>query len=380
MAAVTGLDGVARYDAFRPVRSLKVALKAMCPDLVVPCDERVVADLHALHALEPAEGDLRRLIERSLGAPARYATTLSRAATLGLAAADHIAVPETRLLLSEADVLAWCREQPLPSLLKTDGSWGGAGVTLVRGPEAALAAFRRMSKPLATWRAAKFLLSNRDPFPAAEWWRRERSPVTAQAFVEGSPANIMVACWEGRVLASASAKVLDTAKQFGAATIIRLADHTGMESAADRLVRRLGLSGFCGLDFVIDANDDAHLIELNPRATQLGHLMLPGGSNLAEALFNRLRDAPETAVIPPAIVPDTVALFPQAWLSESASSWLPSAYLDIPWDEPGLVAELRRRPWEKRSPLARATDIVLRRPNPAHQLAGCLTAVPTACG
>lgn len=377
LAVVNGVQEVARYRAFAPTRSLAAALQAMRPDLVVPCDERAVADLHALHGSPSADDFLRRLIERSLGAPAGYATTLSRGESLALAVQEGIRVPATRVLLSEADVHAWCAERPLPGLMKTDGSWGGAGVTLVDSPATAIAAFRRMSRPIAAWRAAKFVLSNRDMFPLAEWLRRGRSPVTGQDFVGGSPANIMVACWKGEVLATVGTKVIDTAKQFGAATIIRLVKHDGMEFAAKRMVGRLKLSGFCGLDFLIDDDtDEACLIELNPRATQLGHLQLVSGPNLASALLDRLPGEKPAAVRTPAIVQDTVALFPQAWLSESAARWLPSAYHDIPWDEPALVAELRRRPWERRSLLARLTDIMLRRPDPARQLAASLDVLP----
>lgn len=377
LAAVSGVHEMSRYKAFAPTRSLAAALLAMRPDLVVPCDERVVANLHELHGSASSNDFLRQLIERSIGAPAGYAMTLSRGASLALAVEEHIRVPETRVLRSEADVLAWCGERPLPGLMKVDGSWGGAGVILVESPASAVAAFRRMSKPIATWRAAKFLVSNHDPFPLAEWRRGDRSPVTGQDFVQGVPANIMVACWEGEVLASVGVKVIDESKRFGAATIIHPVEHDGMELAAKHIVRRLGLSGFCGLDFLIDeSTDEACLIELNPRATQLGHFQFASGPSLAAALLSKLPGEKLPAAVSPAIVQDTIALFPQAWLSESASSWLPSAYRDIPWDEPALVAELRRRPWERRSVMARLTDIVLRRPDPARQLAESLGVTP----
>jgi hypothetical protein len=375
VAMVNGVRAVFNYSAFRPSRSLAVALRALRPDLVVPCDERSIAHLHALQRDErrragPDGGFLCRLIERSLGKPETYGATLDRGAVLALAAREGIRVPPSRVLRSEAEVRAWGAERPLPALLKANGSWGGAGVILVYSPAAAVAAFRRMSRPIATWRALKFLLSNRDPFPLAEWLRRERRVVIGQDFVPGQAANIMVACWEGEVLATVSATVLDTAKQFGAATVIQLGPHEGMEIAAQRVVRGLGLSGFCGLDFVIaDDTGEPHLIELNPRATQLGHLQLAPGCSLATLLLRRLRG--ET--LPPKdslqISPETVAFFPQAWLSRSATPLLPSAYHDVPWEEPELVAELLRRPWDIRSPLARLAGRLLHRPDPEELLA-----------
>jgi hypothetical protein len=50
-----------------------------------------------------------------------------------------------------------------------------------------------------------FLLSNRDPFPLRGWLDRTRPGVIGQDFVKGRAANIMVACWQGEVLASVGA-------------------------------------------------------------------------------------------------------------------------------------------------------------------------------
>jgi glutathione synthase/RimK-type ligase-like ATP-grasp enzyme len=377
VAVVNGVREVFHYAAFRPRRSLAASLRALRPDLVVPCDERSIAHLHALQRYERrhagADSDfLCRLIERSLGNPQTYGATLDRGAVLSLAIREGVRVPPSRVLRSEAEVRAWCAERSLPALLKANGSWGGAGVILVDSAATAITAFRRMSRTIATWRALKFLLSNRDPFPLAEWLRRERRVVIGQDFMQGQAANIMVACWQGEVLATVSAIVLDTAKQFGAATVIQLGRHEGMEIAAERVVRGLGLSGFCGLDFVIAGDTgEAHLIELNPRATQLGHFQLAPGWSLASILLRRLRG--ET--LPPKASlqtsPQTVAFFPQAWLSRSAAPLLGSAHHDVPWEEPELVAELLRRPWDIRSPLARLAGRLLRRPDPEKLLADC---------
>lgn len=56
---------------------------------------------------------------------------------------------------------------------------------------------------------------------------------------------------------------------------VRLIDHSEMAQAACKLAQRLELSGFHGLDFVLEADSGAaYLIELNPRCTQLGHLSI----------------------------------------------------------------------------------------------------------
>ncbi|MGC2065825.1 MAG: hypothetical protein WA641_06270, partial [Candidatus Acidiferrales bacterium] len=34
---------------------------------------------------------------------------------------------------------------------------------------------------------------------------------------------------------------------------------------------------------------------------------------------------------------DTIALFPQEWIRDPASTFLQSAYHDVPWDKPDLI-------------------------------------------
>ena len=281
LLSVSSVREVFKYAALSPMEALAGAMRAMKPDIVVPCDDRALAHLHALHAALPASDGLRQLIERSLGDPAGYAAVRSRSRALELAARDGSLEPASRELRSETDVRDWCANRPLlRAVIKADGTWGGAGVEMVDSLTSALAAFRRMSRPLATWRVAKFLLSNRDPFPLRGWLDRTRPGVIGQDFVNGGAANIMAACRQGEVLASVSAVALETAKDFGAATIVRLISHPEMETVAARLVRRLGMSGFCGIDFILeDGSTKAFMIELNPRATQLGHLPCgPAGS------------------------------------------------------------------------------------------------------
>jgi ATP-grasp domain len=371
LLSVSSVRDVFKYAALSPTESLASAIRAMKPDLVVPCDERALTHLHALHAALPAGDDLRQLIERSLGDPAGYAAVRSRGKALELAARDGTLEPSSRELRSEADVRNWCASRPLPAVIKADGTWGGAGVEVVDSLTSALAAFRRMSRPLATWRVMKFLLSNRDPFPVRGWLDRTRPGVIGQDFISGRAANIMVACWQGEVLASVGAVALETAKDFGAATIVRLISHPEMEAVATRLVRRLGMSGFCGIDFILeDGSGKAFMIELNPRATQLGHLPFGPTGSLVSVFLARLRGETATAVKGPRIAEQgTVAFFPQAWLADANSPLLPLAYPDIPWQDPALVAELLQRPWDIRSPLARLIGFLMRRPDPARILA-----------
>jgi hypothetical protein len=376
MLAVSSIQEEFDYTALSPVQAVVSAMRTMQPDIVVPCDERAVGHLHAIHAALPAGDGLRQLIERSLGDPAGYGAVRSRGRALELAAQDGSLEPASRELRSEADVREWCASRPFPAVIKADGTWGGSGVQIVDSLTSALAAFRRMSRPLATWRVAKFLFSNRDPFPLRGWLDRTRPGVIGQNFVKGRAANIMVACWQGEILASVGAVALETLEGFGAATVVRLITHPEMEAVAARLVRRLKMSGFCGLDFILEESGNrAVMIELNPRATQLGHLRFGPTGSLVDAFLARLRGETALSMGSPIAEGGTVAFFPQAWLAVASSPARSSAYPDVPWQEPALIKELLRRPWDVRSPLARLTGFLLGRPDPAHALAKSFSSV-----
>ena len=172
------------------------------------------------------------------------------------------------------------------------------------------------------------------------------------------------------MLATVGAVVVETTKEFGPATIIQPVSHPAMEAAATRLVRRLGMSGFCGLDFIIEnGTGKAYMIELNPRATHLGHLPLAQSGTLASVLLARLRGETLPAVAWAQITQEMVAFFPEAWMSGATSSCLRLAYQDIPWDEPELMTHLLRRLGDRRGLVTRAIDRLMGRRDPAWLLA-----------
>src|SRR5258708_34335612 len=85
-----------------------------------------------------------------------------------------------------------------------------------------------------------------------------------------------------------------------------------MMVAAERIAHRLGLSGFFGLDFMIeDRSDTTYLIEMNPRCTPLSHLQLGKGRDLVEALWAQVSGQP-LREIPTVTKNAMIAYFPQA--------------------------------------------------------------------
>ena len=295
---------------------------------------------------------IRGLIERSLGAPCGYHLSGTRQAFLETMRAGGVLVPAGAELSSTEALDAWCAAHAAPWVIKAEGSWGGSGVVVAMTAADAKSAFRELSSPLPVHKALRFRLVDRDPFAFSRFLHRNKRKVMAQAHIRGRQVTCMVASWQGRRLASVNAEVMSTQGRVGASTVLRLIDHPYMDHVAAETAQRLGLSGFFGLDFIIeDGTEKCFLIEMNPRATQLGHIRRQGAD-----LVTRLCEAAGGDLSPLHALPDhgpVIAFFPQALRFLEKEMSLEELPFDVPWDEPGLVRELLRPPWTRRGVLAR---------------------------
>ncbi len=325
--------------------SLAAAIRKVRPDYIVPCDDSTVFLLHEIHAHCP---DLRQVIERSLGHSDAFPILESRNELQRIAAELGIRVPRSCAIGSARQAAECFAQFPQGAVVKVDGTYGGEGVSIVSSQDAAAAAFRQAGKESSVLTAAKRAVVNRDPYAFWTWRRKGRIRVTMQEYIVGVPANIMVACWQGQVLAQVSVEALSCQGATGAANIVRRIRRPDFEAAASALAARLRLSGFFGLDFMIERDSDrASLIEMNPRCTQLGHLQFPDQADLASALCERLSGRP---AMPSALTirEATIAFFPQAWRWKLGTAEWSSAFHDIPSGEEALIKNLLGEPWPDR--------------------------------
>jgi hypothetical protein len=321
------------YAAFSAQKALKAAIDAASPDLVIPCDDRAAGLL--LRAWKTG-GPHAAIIARSLGAPAAYDTLTTRADFLAAAAEEGIAIPETLPLECAADLGRALAQIGLPAVLKSDGSWGGEGVAIIHTRKEARAAFQRMSRPMLLIRAAARALKRGDAHHLSDALCARRPRLSLQAYIPGTPATTAFSCWQGKLLSALHADVVTGAGGTGPASVVRITEDAAMQQAAIRIARRFALSGFHGLDFIRDAEGRVHLLEINPRTTQIAALAMGAGRDPAAALAAAL--APQAANgTEPAIANNLVALFPQESRRDPASPWLSRGYHDVPHDDPALL-------------------------------------------
>jgi hypothetical protein len=329
------------YRGLDPLTSFADAISAAKPDLIVPGDDRATQHLHLLYDQERYKGDAGKpicaLIEHSLGASENFPVLYARTKFIQLAQEQGVRVPKTEIINDHADLKKWIAQTDLPMVLKADGTSGGDGVRIVRTLEDAKRILRSLQAPPALARAVKRALVDQDSTLVWPSLRRRRSVVNAQAFVAGREATTSVACWKGEVLASLHFEVINKTVSSGPASVLRLIDNAEMSAVAEKMARRLNLSGLHGFDFMLETQTgNAYLIEINPRLTQVAHLALGRGRDIPAALFSAISGHP---LSPSAKVTEenTIALFPQEWIRDPASPFLQSAYHDVPWDKPELI-------------------------------------------
>lgn len=359
---VRGISAVHRFTPLRAEATASKALRRAQPELVVPCDDAAVLLLQRLveNAVRGRQGGIGMAsavdctaLQRSLGNFRAGTVAGSRAAFLEFARRLGIRTPAPVPSGSLQELQHWMATHGAGVVLKTDFSFGGQGVVVARDVAAAERGWFRLRHRPGLFAAAGRSLLDRDPTPLADWWRAPDSGLSAQAIIDGHPANRAVVCWRGEVLAGISVESLRQQHATGPATVVRVIHSAEMEEAARRVVSQLGLSGFAGFDFMIEAaTGHAHLIEMNPRATPACHLPDPRATAMTGALLCRLRNAP-LPVAHERPGPGLMVLFPGEWRADPGSPYLRSAGHDVPWEHPALVRDGLAPPWTERGWLSR---------------------------
>ncbi|HEY5347892.1 MAG TPA: ATP-grasp domain-containing protein [Rhizomicrobium sp.] len=322
------------YSPLSPLDSLRRAIAAAAPDLLIACDDRAASQLRQLHdeAEHPALADL---ITRSLGDLSVYPRLTARHAFVNEARMIGVTAAPSMAVASEKELEAAFGIFGFPAVLKADESWGGDGVVLAHGAAEARQAFHRFAAAASPLREMARAMKKRDAhFLSAR--SREAPAISVQKFVDGRPATTSFACWQGEIVGINHFDVIETCGDTGPASVVRQVDCPWMEDAAQKIAAHFGLSGLHGLDFMRDREGVAHLIEINPRATPTSYLALGLDHDLTAGLLTAALGHPAVPR-PAATTNDLIALFPQEWTRDPHSAHFASAFHDAPWDDPVLL-------------------------------------------
>jgi glutathione synthase/RimK-type ligase-like ATP-grasp enzyme len=329
------------YKALSPLESLRAAILSSQPDLIVTADDLTTQHLIDLHAQERANGNsgsvICELIERSIGPQESFAFMTARAHFMEVAKEEGVRIPKTALIKDRGDLEAWATESAFPIVLKADGSSSGEGTKIVQSLPQAELALKSLQEPVELIRVVKRAIVNHDLRSVRAKLQHRRATVIAQEYIPGRDATTLVACWKGQLLGALHFEVVEKQYKLGPASVMRLTENPEIEMFACKIVSRLKLSGLHGFDFLLEEQTGLpHMIELNPRATQVGHLTLGKGRDLPGALFAAVTGTPPREA-PRLTDSSTIALFPQESIRDPNSSFLKTGFHDIPSNEPELI-------------------------------------------
>ena len=147
------------YSPAAPLDSLREAIKHHGPDLIIPCDERILGHLQTLKA---TDNRLAALVERSLGPGGASGEVARRGSLREIGRLPDVVVPRTDTVESLADLRKWARIHGLPAALKLDGSSGGVDVVIVRCESELRRAFLEMMVRRSPLKGLKRYVIDRD--------------------------------------------------------------------------------------------------------------------------------------------------------------------------------------------------------------------------
>lgn len=331
------------------------AIAAFAPDFIVPGDEKSVRllNLMATSRSAPTTPGIKRALLRSLASKPGLrgrGDMMAIAADAGLACPDHAVVRSCDEALRFTERVGW------PVYLKRDNTAGGNGVRRCADRATLAVQFAQLTNTdMSLWSAEGTLRRGR------QWLRGlglgGDPGITIQTAVPGEPAFHTAVALDGKWLAGLSADVEEFyPRPTGPSTRVRLHGDPAMDDLARRMIAALGYNGFCGLDFIRRPDGGLTFLEFNARPTPVAHLGGLAGIDLGAALRAALAGEPIAAPI--ATPPQRVALFPQDWLRDPRSVDRTPYYLDIPTDDPALLAALGAllpKGWDVRGERSRLT-------------------------
>jgi predicted ATP-grasp superfamily ATP-dependent carboligase len=310
------------------LQSLIAAVNDTAPRVLVPCDEMAVRLLFAL-VLEPpldlpsaTRLPLDALVRASLGDPEFFQSSIDKILLPPAAEALGIRMPPYALADGIDAALACAAPLGYPLVLKRRFGFAGEGVALATDADDLV-------------RQGQSLLSP----DQLDLGQRHPQQLLVQSFIRGAYHSQAIAAWQGKPLARfAWERQVATLPYKGQTSVLRFVRSPETAACTETLCEAFGISGFCNVQFVLDQDGRAYLLELNRRIVTHMHMGERVGADLGAAMARQLRGLPPAPLAePPSESGPSVTIFPREWLRDPHSRWLHEYPSDLPWDDPALI-------------------------------------------
>jgi predicted ATP-grasp superfamily ATP-dependent carboligase len=310
------------------LHSLIAAIDDTAPRMLVPCDEMAVRLLFAL-ALDPPRDlpsatrlRLDMLVRTSLGDPEFFQSSIDKILLPPAAEALGMRVPPYALADGVDEAIARAASLGYPLVLKRRFGFAGEGVAVVTDADDLVRQGRSLLSP-----------------DQLDLGQSHPQQLLVQSFIRGPYHSQAIAAWRGKPLARfAWERQVATLPYKGQTSVLRFVRSPETAAHTETLCEAFGISGFCNVQFVLDQDGRAYLLELNRRIVTHMHMGERVGADLAAAMARQLRGLPPAPPTePPLQSGPSVAIFPREWLRDPHSRWLHEYPSDLPWDDPALI-------------------------------------------
>ncbi|HEX8741396.1 MAG TPA: hypothetical protein VF925_14820 [Casimicrobiaceae bacterium] len=318
------------------VHAFAATVAATSPRLAIPCDDMALRLMQRLAVAPPPQLKsthalrLAALVRMSLGDPAHFETTSEKTLLGDAAQALGIGVPPSRVCRRVADALAFADMHGWPMVVKRAHGFAGQGVAICADRVSLDVAFAGLAED-----------ERRDRIDA----NAGEPALVVQSLVRGPTQYYMGVAYQGRLLAGyAGEKVVAHPEPNGPPTVARYFRSPRLREITARLLHGFSVTGFFVAEFRLDeASGEPLLLELTRRMSPVTHRSADRDVDLCAALHAELSGT----VSPSRVDLDDgengyVVFFPGEWLRDPQSPWLRRQPVDVPWDEPELLAAMMK--------------------------------------
>ena len=315
-------------------RMLQRAMNDWKPDLIMPCDEPIVAMLHHLirkgsNVLSPLDRNNLKVLIGSIGTTDHLNSMLFKYNTRKTAESLGIDVPRSAFVTSAEDAVTQANFFGYPIYLKKSFSWAGQGVIDCANDQEVDAAYHKLDDSQPQWRKFARKLLGRDWYPI-------ETPIEVQSTARGVSVMYNVVAWHGKMLGGFLGSREQEVGKNGPSTIVKLSSNSACEASVRKMVAALGATGLYSFDFMwCKEAEKAYLLECNPRPNQVNHLGKSIGIDICGLLAAAM--AGEQAIENLDCITETFPLFPQEWFRSEESALNVLQSLDVPQKDSGLL-------------------------------------------
>jgi hypothetical protein len=306
---------------------------ATSPQIVLPCDDMAFRLLQMTVLLPPPANmppvlhlQASALVRDSLGDPAHYRSSVDKTLLPPAAEALGVRVPPHAIIADAQSAHAFAATHGYPVVLKRSHGSAGEGVAICKNSVELAAAVPRLLRQSAI---------------DVEWESHGR--VLAQAHIPGGITYYNIAAWRGDVLAGyASDKLVAYPEPMGPSSVMRYHRSPEIRDFAQKLTEAFGISGMLNLECIVDRRSgEPYLLEINRRFSPGAYRGAMLNVDMCAALHAALHGLPSPSRADLDDGEQGVRVnFPYEWLRDPHSRWLREYPVDVPWDEPELIAAM----------------------------------------